>query len=167
MVRLKLALIWIAAPILGALALWIAVRHVEQDRPSGLPSTDVAELSKLSEVQWEVFATPEYSRDDLVPAPTDYLSLIVVGRPTANTSPTKELELTAPPFVPSNAGRQWLPARMKNAIERMAAGKLPSSGLRCRRLEYTTTKPRSFKEGFACREGGAEMYFLILESPDD
>lgn len=158
----------------GGALLWVAFGELAAPVPQAVPSSDAEALKRyfapdvaLTNVQWELFATPEAPSRLEVPGPTDFVTLVVVGRAvdSAALDGLVPLATTGPAFAVRNAPRPWLPAWAQAAIKHVAeAGHLPGS-TRCKALAVPGVVSGTLRDGFVCTNNGVVMYLITLATP--
>lgn len=158
----------------GAATLLWSVWGGRTDTPDTAPSNDAVALGRyfvpdiaLDNVQWELFSTPEAPVGLDVPGPTDFVSLVVVGRamdPTALRG-LVPAEGKASAFATPNAQRCWLPEWARELIKYVAEEAALPVGARCRRQTVLGVVSGTRHDGFVCTENGNVMYLIALATP--
>ncbi|WP_374403622.1 hypothetical protein [Niveibacterium sp.] len=175
--RLRLsALVAPVALAAGAAALLSAVLADSSDTPDTVPSRDAVALRRyfapdiaLKNVQWELFATPEAPIGLEVAGPTDFLTLIVVGRAVDPTAAQRLVPTLAsvPAFAVPNAQRSWLPQWSQRLIKRVVDEAALPVDARCQRHAVPGVASGTRHDGFVCTENGVVMYLVTLATPSD
>lgn len=117
---------------------------------------------ELEDIKWEAFGTPDWAPDRMEMWPTDYVSLVLTGRASANAIAEKFSRHTDQVAVPSNSARAWLPSSMQKLMQDIITEKPIPSNIRCRELPASVD--RKYESGFSCTDGEQVLYFLLLQS---
>lgn len=137
-------------------------QHVRVSRDTQALNNHFSLDMALSDVQWEMFGTPEWAEDRREMWPTDFVSLIVLGRSDKASIAEKFSNSSDVEYSTPNSGRTWLPPLFKLTMTSLSEGKGAPDGVRCRMLD--APKNNQYESGFACTDGETVLYFISVES---